>query len=337
MIKGLVSVIMPVFNAEKYLEKSISSVFDQTYKNVELICIDDNSSDNSYETCMNYAGVYKIKVLKNAINSGQEISRNRGLQIANGEYIMFLDADDYIEQNCIYKMYTSALRNRADITIATYSKVYNGIEKDRILSIESKCYTRKEFSSFLLSEVPFDVVSCIGSKLYNSSFLKNNNITFQNKYKYNEDMGFSLDSIKVASSIEFINKPFYKYNIRNSSSVMSSYRENMFWSIIKVWELMRDLFIQEEIFEQKKVTYYKNIGYLMANSLTNEVIFKDKKTFIRTATSLRDYSDFENALTSLNNELRYYFLFNLIKLKMYGVCYWILYFKKTKKRSEVIV
>ena len=333
MKEPLVSIIMPVYNAESYVKESVLSVFNQSYRNIELICVDDFSTDNSYSICMKLSRDLNIRVYKNDKNRGQEYTRNYGINKAKGKYITFLDADDKIDSIMIKMMVEKAEETEADIVIGTYSKIINNIEYPIELSINEKLYNKNSFINLLLSDISFDVISCIGSKLYNLSFLKSNNVKFDNSFKYNEDLGFSLTAINKTKKIYYINYPFYKYLIRKNGSVMSSYRPKMYTTIKNVWIYMKKMFIDCNIYDEKKDLFLLNISYLMINSLFNEAKFKGYRDFYKTSTLIRKDALFIDVFkTKINRKHKLILL--LIKCRFMKLCYYLLKINIKIKRKK---
>jgi len=116
----LISIIIPIYNAETYLEKCINSVISQTYSNLEIIIVDDGSTDGSPDICDDYANNEKRIVVIHKNNGGVSSARNKGLDVAKGEYIGFVDSDDYLEFDMYEKLYNSLISNNADISICGY-------------------------------------------------------------------------------------------------------------------------------------------------------------------------------------------------------------------------
>lgn len=336
MNNTLISIIMPVYNAENYIETAINSIINQTYKNIELICIDDCSTDQSYNICQKILKKYKYKLLRNSKNMGQEYTRNVGLKEAKGKYFTFLDSDDTLEANTIEKLVQIAEKNQTDIVIAGYSKIINGHEYPRKTELDDGLYNRKDIFENILEKLPFDVISCIGSKLYNTNFIKKNKILFNKNFKYNEDMGFSLTALREAKKIYYTDTPFYKYEIQNFGTTMSSYRKNMYTSIKRVWSLMKNILCDLNIFESKQDIYYNNIMYLMVNSLMNEAKFSNYTNYKKEAKIIINDEDFKNVYIIKNKHIKYKVIFLLLKLRIFIFCYLIMKIFKAKKRSETV-
>ena len=125
-----VSVIVPVYNVEKYLRECLNFLVNQTLKEIEIICINDGSEDSSLEILNEYASKDSRFVIINQENSGQSVARNKGLDIAKGEYIGFVDSDDWVDLNFFENLYSEAVKNNSDIAAASIRKViYDKLDK----------------------------------------------------------------------------------------------------------------------------------------------------------------------------------------------------------------
>ena len=131
MIK--ISIIIPVYNTEKYLKKCLDSIINQTLKSLEIICIDDCSTDNSLNILKEYQLKDKrIKIIEQKENKGQGVARNLGLNIAEGEYIGFIDSDDWVDLNFFEKLYFAAKKYNSDVALAANVRIGNGRTKKRL-------------------------------------------------------------------------------------------------------------------------------------------------------------------------------------------------------------
>lgn len=236
----LVSIIVPVYNAAQFLDKSISSLIRQTHKAIEIILIDDGSTDDSLQKCREYEKKdSRVRVLSNGKNLGQEATRNYGLSELKGQWLMFLDADDEFEANAVESMLHFAHGNGLDIVIAPYYSLVNGAKELHESKLEQGVYTKREFANSCLSKTPWDVISCVGSKLYRMDFIKKNQIFFDKRYKFNEDGAFILSALICADRVGYCVSPFYLYLIREFGSAQSSYRTGQFKHLVD-----RDDFIE---------------------------------------------------------------------------------------------
>lgn len=226
MIK--VSVVIPVYNVEKYLPKCLESIINQTLKDIEIICINDGSKDNSAAILLNYAKKDKRIRIINQENKGAGAARNRGLEIASGDYLYFIDSDDWADKKLLEKLYCKITKNNSDICICkTLYADENSIGKFRIfnmlscfsplyffkdLCIKNRIYNRNNSPKnlFQLCNIP------AFTKLYRHNFLKENRIKFQEIPSCN-DVFFNFYSLACANSITFVNKKLVTHRIGHDS------------------------------------------------------------------------------------------------------------------------
>ena len=200
-----VSIIVPVYNASKFLDKSIGSIINQTYKNIELILINDGSKDNSYEIINNYANNYDFIKAYTQENMGAAKTRNRGIKLSKGDYITFVDADDELEETYIEALINNS--NNYDIVICGY----------KVFDYDNKyLYEKKPLNNNanLLSQM-----SSV-CKLYKRSLIIDNNIEFASQ-KVGEDMIFALNCFSKTDKINMIPNTGYLYKM-NPNSVMKT-------------------------------------------------------------------------------------------------------------------
>ncbi|MDE6053082.1 MAG: glycosyltransferase, partial [Lachnospiraceae bacterium] len=205
-----VSIIMPLFNAEKFLAEALQSILNQTYKNFELICINDCSTDHTRSILNNFQNQdERIKVLDNKEHLGAAISRNRGLDVAEGEYVSFLDGDDIFEEELIEKSYDTIVKYDADIVIFEYTHVpsdtiYNKRLKERPDTFyETYCDTVFCIRDFKPRDFPnWSDSPC--DKLYRKRFIEDNKLEFQNLTSFN-DIYFAKMALFSAKRIVCLN------------------------------------------------------------------------------------------------------------------------------------
>ncbi|MBR3325428.1 MAG: glycosyltransferase family 2 protein [Clostridia bacterium] len=208
MIENIVSVIIPLYNAEKYIKRCILSIVNQTYKHLEIIIINDGSTDKSLDiiNCLknkyDYIKVYTQK------NKGVSSARNEGIKKSTGEYIFFADADDFLEPSCIQIMLEEAISLKADIIRSNYylknKNVYNFKEK-KIYDITNK-ENRKKIENLYLNTYFFNNV---WGQLIKREIIKN--IKFDIKLKMGEDFKFNLEILNNAKKIVVITDCLYNY------------------------------------------------------------------------------------------------------------------------------
>lgn len=221
MTNQLVSIVMPIYNAESYLKDSIESLINQKYKNLEIICVDDGSTDNSLRILKNYKkNDDRIKILKQR-NQFAGVARNNGLNNANGKYIMFLDSDDIFEKNMIYNLVNKAEKYNTDIIFFGFYKFTETIKKRSVIGIPYK--NKNVISPIDIKSVIFQKAQGVPwNKFYNREFILNSGIKFQN-LKSNNDIFFSKMTTILSNRILFEKKRYANYRVNNDSSTQGQY------------------------------------------------------------------------------------------------------------------
>lgn len=219
-----ISVIIPVYNVEKYLDTCLTSVLMQTFQDFEIICINDCSTDNTINILKRYAKKDdRIRLLFNETNSGSGYSRNRGLDIAKGKYIFFLDSDDWISLNAFELLYERCEKDSLDVLIyknIIYSDNNSifGNEKHQDEEFLHK-YDGKIFNYLDLNKEIFHLPITPYNKVYKKSFLDENNICFS------EDLQFHIKSILLANKVSYIPKILYAHRIYGDSPLENTYEK----------------------------------------------------------------------------------------------------------------
>lgn len=216
MIK--ISIIIPVYNTEKYLKKCLDSIINQTLKSLEIICIDDCSTDNSLNILKEYQlKDNRIKIIEQKENKGQGVARNLGLNIAEGEYIGFIDSDDWIDLNFFEKLYFAAKKYNSDVALAANVRIGNGRTKKRLDFKNEEIYTNIE-DKFNISKLLKN--PCPTNKIYRREFLIKNNIIWPAGC-YCEDKLFVTKAVYYANSLVCVPDIYYYY-YRNPNSTVNT-------------------------------------------------------------------------------------------------------------------
>lgn len=215
MDKPFISVIVPVFNVGGYLEKCLDSLLAQTYPNVEVILVNDMSTDNSGSICDAYAAEDgRIQVVHLSQNRGPSAARNEGIRRARGDYISFVDADDSVEPELLEKLYKSLAEAGAEISIC-------GADGIQLKSGSGKVYGQAEAVRCLACGYPFNLVPW--AKLYKAELVKRN--LFQEDIYYSEDLLFLYSVLKQARQVVYRPDVLYHYNQREGSQMQSGASE----------------------------------------------------------------------------------------------------------------
>ena len=231
-----VSVIVPVYNAEEYLEACVSSILAQTYKDFELILVDDGSTDGSGAICDEYAQKdSRVRVFHKA-NGGVSSARNLGLQEALGAFIMFADSDDIVDSTWVEKLKTALTSNESDLAVCGYvvRKVLSGAET-KLVYDRGNCYIKEkaqilEFWTAFLENRNHMVLS-LWNKIFRKDIIDTNNIRFDESLSHSEDALFIFEYLRGAShGITTIDAVGYYYLKRNEETLTSKYKPD-YWAV----------------------------------------------------------------------------------------------------------
>lgn len=235
-----ISIIIPVYNAQDRLRKCIDSVLTQTYTDLELILVNDGSTDASLQICKEYADKDQRIEVVDQTNQGPAVARNTGLELAKGDYIGFVDADDFIENRMYQDMLNYAMEYNTDIVMCNF-KVYNS--KNHYELIKNKLpygqpMNQSEIKTFLLQ--PYyggfkGIIPSLCNKLYKRDFLNKHHLKIDETRVRAEDYWFNFYAFGLAETAYAIDKAYYHY-YNNKGSVMKSLRENQFDLFLKTRE-----------------------------------------------------------------------------------------------------
>lgn len=245
----LLSIIIPVFNAEETIGRAIKSVLNQPMINFELILINDGSSDNSLAEMNQFAANPRVRVIT-IKNSGVSYARNLGIEHSKGEYITFLDADDYYIENSLAEILTE-LDEHTQLMIFGYNINYEN--KKMISCLPGKSFrstSKKEFRSYAVMLLQNEIMNAPWNKIYLSSYIKDNNFKFSLDLDIGEDLLFNLAVIKEAEIVNVCNKAIVQYSVKKNEGLVAKFRRNRFelrYSLILVmkqqlneWGILRE-------------------------------------------------------------------------------------------------
>jgi len=267
--ESLVTIIIPVYNAAEYLSVSIGSILNQTYKNIEIILVNDGSDDNSDIICDKYAEVdSRIRVIHQA-NCGPSAARNRGINIAKGKYIQFVDSDDSIEPNMTHRLVES-MNNTTQLALCGYKSIEekNGNKtniKNKIPSLHGN-YKMNDFIKYFIEFFNENLINSPCNKLYVSKLLHNENIRFKENFHMGEDLLFNLIYFKHCKKISIISAPLYNYiTSNNNDSLTGNFIQDFF-------ETQQILFLNVRKFLMDHNSYKGNHKDFLEVSYTNSII-----------------------------------------------------------------
>lgn len=287
-----ISIIVPVYNVEKMLKKCIESICNQTYKRLEIILVDDGSSDRCPQLCDDLAEKDKrIKVIHKE-NGGAASARNSGLDIATGDYIAFVDSDDYIDYNMYEEMMKINEQYNCDIVMCDCYKE-NGKDKCVFTHNIRKGYYNKQmllkeyFPTLLMTntvDYPPTISNCVC--LFKMNLLNNNNIRYKEGMRFSEDLLVGSQAMYYAKSFYYMKEQCYYHYMMNENSVTHTYYDNKWYLMRQLYDAINEFFgkVEEYDFQRQidlSLLYivYHCIGNVKKSGLSKKEI-KDKILFI---------------------------------------------------------
>lgn len=256
-----VSVLIPVFNTEKYLRRCLDSVINQTLKDIEIIIINDGSTDSSEEIIREYINRDSRIIYSKQKNSGLGATRNNGLKLAKGEYIAFLDSDDWVELNCYEIMYSTAQKDNSDLVVSDYYI-------DSLNSSNIYTHNFKDKNDYLRKVIRREIAGFSWNKLYKRMMILENNLRFPERGELEnvEDQFFSIRCAFFSNRIIQTKKPLVHYIIREGS-IVNIYQKDLikdgielYINNIKIFNKNNDYIYDSKI----------NMIYHICQSVSNE-------------------------------------------------------------------
>ena len=307
-----ISVIIPVYNIEKYIRKCLESVINQTYKNLEIIVVNDGTKDNSMEIVREYLEDNRIIVI-NKENGGLSSARNKGLEIATGDYISFVDSDDYLEKD----LYSKLIEKVEDEDIIVFDSRYIDTKTQKILQETKNVNIDSEKIKVLKNEKNngleyyFDLSVVVWDKIYKRDFLKKYNLKFVEGIIY-EDIPWSYEVYLLAKKVKYLNMIGYNYQVNRENSIMHCSQNNKIKdkSNYSYSEIINYL---GEIIKRRKLNIEEIL--LLKISIETIRIKKDNKVeFLELEEVIKDYFNDEN-ISMDNKKIMSKYLKNLFRDK----------------------
>lgn len=270
-MKPKISIIVPIYNVEKYLSRCMNSLLTQSFQEIEVIAVNDGSTDSSLEIITTYVAMDpRVKVIDKE-NGGVSSARNAGIATACGEYIGFVDPDDWVDKKMYEKLYQTAITDKADIVMCSYIREFGSHSKIKDFYLPEKVsYYNNDVQKTIMRRLVgplneevgnpelLDAWGTVWSKLYKAELIKKNGLSFRDLTEIgtNEDTLFNIHAFYFADTFTFLNQPFYHYWRVNESSVTSGYKPNLMNQWFKLYKIIEDFLLDKGVGED----YYKALN-----------------------------------------------------------------------------
>ncbi|MFC4320723.1 glycosyltransferase family 2 protein [Litchfieldia salsa] len=266
-----ISIIVPIYNVEQYLNRCFNSLLSQTLKDIEIIAVNDGSTDSSLKTVEQLAANDNRIVVIDKVNGGVSSARNEGLSKANGEYIGFVDPDDWVDSTMYETLYSIAEREKSDIVMCSYMREFGSHSKEKKFNLPEKTTFHNEevrdkvlrrlvgpINEEIANPELLDAWGTVWSKLYKTEIIKNNKIQFKDLQEIgsNEDSLFNIEAVYHAKTFTFFNRPFYHYWRANIASETSGYKPDLMKKWFKLYKHI-ELFLDKH---EMKEEYYQALN-----------------------------------------------------------------------------
>lgn len=319
-MKPDVSIIIPVYNVEKYINRCVDSIINQTYKNIEIILVDDGSTDSSKEICDNYKVDNRVVVIHKR-NGGLSSARNEGIKNANGDYIMFVDSDDYSEPNYVETMFNTIKELNSDLVVCGYyieyvkQKITKEIKPESQNKVHDDSNLKESIYNLQMSGC-FDVV---WNKLYRKEILSKNSIVFEQTGMPMEDFIFNCEVFKNINKVVVIPELLHRYLRQGEETLVRKTDRSLLEKTIRKIDICKNLYSKYDMFDGKhKECFAKECITAMFACVPNMYRNKDLKL----KDKINEYSKMisnEDLMCSINlwkpdNTLMKFYVF-LLKLE----------------------
>lgn len=333
MSEPKISIIVPVYNAEEYLDKCIESLIDQTYTNIEIIFVYNKSTDNSLQKLQQYQKIDSRILIVEKENEGVSAARNKGMNLATGDYLMFVDSDDWIDLDNCERALQMIVKEQADIVLWSYVREFqNQSLKKEIFDEEKIVFFKEEtkkihrrFIGVLDEEMVrpenADALCTVWGKLYKRELIVNNRIFFVDLQEIGtyEDGLFNLEVFNFADKVIYINQFFYHYRKTNNSSITSKYNSELSEQWINLFDKMED--------------YIKcnNLGIEYKQALNNRIAMSILGLGLNEIASEKDGFKKIQSIRRIISQPRYREAYKELKLKYFPLHWKVFYWCAKRK------
>lgn len=321
----LVSIIVPVYNAEEYIVACIESIQKQTYQNIEILLVNDGSKDLSPAICDRYQQKdNRIKVFHRS-NHGVSSTRNFGIENASGDYIQFVDADDTLEPETIEENLKYAKETNADLVFFSfrYHILDENLIKDNAFTQNFAGNAEEFFEKYFITLIDRELINPPWNKFISRNLIQNGNIRFNENFSICEDMAFSTELLNASKRIAFNHKMYYNYNLKSTGSLVFRFHENYFEALSYYYQKAMeycDRFQNREKAIRKLDTSFSNLSIMYLKQISCYESWNKQQKYERIQDILRD-DNLKKALRNADLNKKKRIIHFLMKHNWYSLIY----------------
>jgi len=274
-----ISIIIPIYNSEKYLSRCLETVINQTYSKLEIILVNDGSRDKSLDICKHYQSKDSRIIIIDKINEGVSVARNTGIEAATGKYIGFVDADDWIEPSMYESMLNNIEQYKCNIAFCNFTKDTRYGRYFKKINVKKNVLSKIDIINELIANMIgiedilpkyHYIMGSIWRCLYNREFLNKYNLRFQSGISIMEDLVFNIQALIFCDRV-CIDHGFYYHYIKNKSSSLHTYNEKMWNDNVKVHNLLEQILHNADLDEYLRKRLDSRYIAMAACAVGNEI------------------------------------------------------------------
>lgn len=333
-----ISIIIPCYNVEKYIKQCLDSVINQTYTNLEIICVNDGSTDDTLAILKEYEKKDSRIILINQINRGLSDTRNVGMSIASGKYLVFIDGDDYVELNTCELAIDAISQNECDLVIWNYVKEFPGVSHNKMIFSENKINFNKDECKNILRRRIFglsgdelahpenaDTLVTAWGKMYKKDLILDNKIEFvDTKIIGTEDALFNAMVFKYIESAVYIPDCLNHYRKDNPNSITTKYKGKLYEQWLTLFNYMEEILINENLDDSFIISLNNRIALSLIGLGLNEL-----------SNSRGSIEQMVNIKKILNSDL-YSRAYKELEFQ-YFQAHWKIFFFCAKKKMSIVI
>lgn len=329
-----ISIVVPIYNVKPYLSRCVKSIVEQTYSNLEIILVDDGSTDGSSQLCDSYNDPRIIVIHKK--NEGLGLSRNAGMKKATGKYLMFVDSDDYIDSRMVEKLHNDLVVNNADTCIGGFKRVYGSKIVKKVNPLSGRVYDYPRIKNEVLVKmmgkdkiIDDHIEMSVWKVLFSNSIIQQNHLLFPSERKYiSEDIIFDIEYYSNCKRVYMSDDTGYNY-CDNSNSLTTKYNSNRFNLQVVLFNKLKSKMQELGLYTEAKQRLYNTLVANTRYCIKQEQKFNNRKKALKNIKIICNNEILHKVLSDYSNNepLKSKMINKLIYNKSIGTLWYVMFIK----------